>query len=164
MIGSFWKDLAVQGNSHVACALQGFSVDGVPLVAFPDNPYGVRNGRVYSFELGIIPGEKKTYLGEVVQAARAFNMTLLEDDWPAWTAEILERIARNDMAGAAWSLLNCLRHEEFTEEDGIGYTIMFTHPMVMSNAGELWQHMLPDLGTEFIEEVRQEMIAVGWNI
>lgn len=164
MIGSFWKDFSVQGNSHPACALRGLLVDGATVVAFPENPYSVCHAGIYSFDFGIVPGKKGVYYGDKVQVARAYNMTLLEYDWPAWTAEILAKITRGDMDGAGYSLLNSLRHEEFTEDDKIGYTIMFTHPEVMKRADVLWKHMKLEIIPGREQEVRDELVEAGWLI
>lgn len=84
--------------------------------------------------------------------------------WSASLAELLEYIERRNGEAAANVLVQSLKHEEFSLEDRAGYDEMFKHPKVLEQAKVLWMYMVPELVPEYIEEVRREMVAAGWNI
>lgn len=86
------------------------------------------------------------------------------DRWSGYLTELLEHVERRNGEAAAHVLVQCLKHDEFSPEDQAGYDAMFKHPKVLEEGKVLWAYMVRELGPEFIEEVRREMIVAGWNI
>ena len=91
----------------------------------------------------------------------------IEEGWPEWTADLLQRIARGDMDAAA-NMLVCSTIDQtggwWGPEDDAGYRTMFQHPEVLRNAKVLWLHMEPMLLQEAVGRIRNDMIEVGWAL
>lgn len=92
------------------------------------------------------------------------NIAEMPEDWPKWTAQLLDYIAQRDAEAAANVLVQCLQHEEMTRADLDGHNAMFQHPEVLKQCKVLWMYMEPMLVPEFVQEIRGELVHSGWDI
>ena len=86
------------------------------------------------------------------------------NDWTKWTADLAGRIECSDMDGAANMLACCTKEPDFSARDIAGHEVMFTHPLVLERAKDLWPLVRGLTCKQFRDKVRREVKKAGWII
>ncbi|MDB5260222.1 MAG: hypothetical protein JWN37_453 [Candidatus Nomurabacteria bacterium] len=88
------------------------------------------------------------------------------EGWPQWREDLLMRIETHRWDAAANTLVcSTIDHNgDWEQKDFDCYHAMFQHPTVLAHAKELWALMIPLLCPKFVDQIRKEMIAEGWQL
>ncbi len=94
------------------------------------------------------------------------------ESWLQWTSKCIADIYISYLDDAARILSNSWRltmldgtlSSKWTAEDETGHNVMFSHPLVLANAQDLWDRMRPNITRGRVRLCYKEVKEAGWKI